>query len=589
MRAMKTIPSASLILHVDSTGSLVTVNNSKSIKYKRIMNYAIIAKNAKELDKRGLLVNETITSGNDTFALEQMFGKFQQSYYKLFNNDKMFSLLVCDLSWATIHASLHVFNRENIHQYAERVFQLAQDKNNETDSNKIYTASCNSHSMKRFCFQVKKNCKFTSLEIKRFAICSFTLLANCRDLNSFDAILKLIYLVFLSNKQSDVFQRAKRALEALIEQRPIDDCIEKIVRDNLNANFIHEEKSSENLAETQLEIEDDEKFNDKNKTIKNKSPFTHHFKEIFEQTKPHCNAGIDDFQETNTFYNLSFIELLNERFLPYAFIWSGFVFKTLKTDDANQLTRLTNGAVESFFNFRKNLVSTPLQPAIYIKKTIGNALAQIKFTKNQKVNKDCEEESDEDKEEDEQPAEKAQDFWQKKKRTKKVCTKYVGFYQKPQTFKFDSDAKRSEVVNVATVLNNFDLNEFYKPAVISNDLTKTDDCNYNLFDLNQIHDNIMDDIQSFDDNQDAPSSDLVAKSILVPKSSNIILPSNKKQRKRNKMIFFSPHSHEEIEISQIVINNLLDCDRMISSEVFLVSNFFFNLNLSYLNYFSYLI
>jgi hypothetical protein len=192
MRAMKTIPSASLILHVDATGSLVTVNNSNSIKYKRIMNYAIIAKNAKELDKRGLLVNETITSGNDTFSLEQMFGKFRQSYYKLYNTDKMFSSLVCDMSWATVHASLHVFNREDIHQYAERVFQLAKDNNHETSSDKIYTASCNSHLMKRYCYQVKKNCKFASVEIKRFAICSFTLLANCRDLNSFDSILQLI-------------------------------------------------------------------------------------------------------------------------------------------------------------------------------------------------------------------------------------------------------------------------------------------------------------------------------------------------------------------------------------------------------------
>jgi len=144
------------------------------------MNYAIVAKNAKDLEKRSLLVNETITSGNDTFSLEQMFGKFRQSYYKLFSTDKIFTLMVCDLSWATIHASLHVFNKEDIHQYAEKVFRLAQDSNKENDSSKIYTASCMSHLMNRYSFQVKKNCKFPSVVIKRFAICSFiTINVSC--------------------------------------------------------------------------------------------------------------------------------------------------------------------------------------------------------------------------------------------------------------------------------------------------------------------------------------------------------------------------------------------------------------------------
>lgn len=38
MRAMKTIPIASLILHEDATGSFFTVNKYHSTQYKRIMN-----------------------------------------------------------------------------------------------------------------------------------------------------------------------------------------------------------------------------------------------------------------------------------------------------------------------------------------------------------------------------------------------------------------------------------------------------------------------------------------------------------------------------------------------------------------------
>jgi len=96
-----------------------------------------------------------------------------------------------------------------------------------------------------------------------------------------------------------------------------------------------------------------------------------------------------------------------------------------------------------------------------------------------------------------------------------------------------------------------------------------------LFDLNEIHDNIINDIQ------EASSSGFIAKpnQVLKAAKSNT-LPGNRKQRKRNKMTFLSPDTKEEIKISQIVINGLLDCNRMISSEVISIVflSVFLNLN-----------
>lgn len=131
-------------------------------------------------------------------------------------------------------------------------------------------------------------------------------------------------------------------------------------------------------------------------------------------------------------------------------------------------------------------------------------------------------------------------------------------------------------------LVHLDLYEFNKETDSkTNDLTLIDECNYNLFDLNQIHHNIINDIQTFDDIQEASSSVFVKKPNQVLKaSSSNILPGNRKQRKRSKMTFLSPDPKEEIEISQIVINDLLDCNRMISSEVIIIVfiSVFLNLN-----------
>ena len=61
MKALKSIPKTNRILHIDATGKVVHI--PKAIKeFKQIMNYALIVKDSSNLDERGLLINESITS-----------------------------------------------------------------------------------------------------------------------------------------------------------------------------------------------------------------------------------------------------------------------------------------------------------------------------------------------------------------------------------------------------------------------------------------------------------------------------------------------------------------------------------------------
>jgi hypothetical protein len=77
------------------------------------MNYFMIVKDLSDLNLQHLLINETITSRQDTLSLIQFLRLFKFNYQTIFKPksfDSIFQLVISDLSWATIHAVLEVFN-----------------------------------------------------------------------------------------------------------------------------------------------------------------------------------------------------------------------------------------------------------------------------------------------------------------------------------------------------------------------------------------------------------------------------------------------------------------------------------------------
>ena len=103
--------------------------------------------------------------------------------------------------------------------------------------------------------------------------------------------------------------------------------------------------------------------------------------------------------EENEFYCPEYIEHLLKRYMPYCFIWSGFVIKNLNNE--NTRTRFTNGTVENHFYSNKGMCQffKRLLPAQYVNKSyklnIGKCREFMSETiDNEIINSDDEESAD---------------------------------------------------------------------------------------------------------------------------------------------------------------------------------------------------
>ena len=129
-------------------------------------------------------------------------------------------------------------------------------------------------------------------------------------------------------------------------------------------------------------------------TIKEASPFTQIFRSIYENVSVDLETN-DIGTEPNPLFFSPLIKILLDRFMPYAFIWTGLVLRGTKT------TRWTNGTVERFIRTQKatdkKLLRQP--PAEYVmrskKKALGlcieyqdSCVSLLNINKKRKVAKD---------------------------------------------------------------------------------------------------------------------------------------------------------------------------------------------------------
>ena len=179
----------------------------------------------------------------------------------------------------------------------DMVFDYSRDKT--INISKTLIGSCSSHTMHRFVGKLKKHCAFANNNCKSLAIFSFTLLHNCVDLNAFDSVLKLILIVFLSKRNTIEYKKAHETLLKLISERPkLDKKIEELIDDELKAN--QRAQSNENKSETNTkddsitkkkEAKQAEEKNAK-KIIKERSPYTKHFKILENSIRTYLNDDI---------------------------------------------------------------------------------------------------------------------------------------------------------------------------------------------------------------------------------------------------------------------------------------------------------
>ena len=115
-----------------------------------------------------------------------------------------------------------------------------------------------------------------------------------------------------------------------------------------------EEEGGSNAEEDEATFNDyideestpDDKF--KNDTIKNNSPFNSFFKNIRDKTQANVTAIDEDSNnKKNIFYCKKYFDHLENKFMPYFFIWGAIVLK------GSGMTRITNGVLEVYQGFMK--------------------------------------------------------------------------------------------------------------------------------------------------------------------------------------------------------------------------------------------
>ena len=377
LQCLKCLPYKRRILHIDNMDSLVSIPK-RFRNQSTILNYFLLLKDTHDLfniqqydDSKTLMFSELSSSRYDIYGMTSYLKLLKADYEYLYQLDEdkfSFRLIIIEYSWNMISSCLEVFNAENLETYAQRVFNYSQGMDYE-DMSKSWIYVCSTHTMNKFCKSTSKI--IDSDYIRLFACFCFSLLLNSYDLSICSQYFELICHVFLSRYSTQLSNSSFNKLQAAIHVRPlIKDEVIKLLNgtDIIDANKNKGVKlNGELLGQQQQSTSSDEYLtSDENeilnfKQIQDQMPFTLHFQAIFEK----C-FNIVKFEsekqtnyDQNVYYCPQFIQLLIDYYLPYSFLWAGFVLRdvynpgsTISQPQQQQnnfnVTRLTNSCVRKY-------------------------------------------------------------------------------------------------------------------------------------------------------------------------------------------------------------------------------------------------
>ena len=307
LECIKSTPKKNRFLFTDATGNLVSISKiqqTNNVEFNRILNYFCILKDSRYINdnskdrKKSVLVGEMSSSRHDVYAISRLFESLKFAYETVYSSELLyFRLIVCDYSWATIHAILKSFNLENVEQYAHRVYKLCLGEITFERYDKSWLASCTSHTMHRFVNSLDD--VVIDRTIHQFCCFLFSLLLNARSLATMKHFFKLICIVFVSRTATLEVAESLDELRSSIVERKIDES--KIVK-------IIEEVEEKKKRESKIRTESQKK-SERKKTIKDASPFTSIFNDIFESIKSKVLETEKESQNDETNF-IEFIEFL---------------------------------------------------------------------------------------------------------------------------------------------------------------------------------------------------------------------------------------------------------------------------------------
>ena len=162
-----------------------------------------------------------------------------------------------------------------------------------------------------------------------YASFCFSLLLNSTTLTEATDNFRRICTVLLTPTLTHEVTEAKKHIQAALASRDKGDDEDS------------DERGIDEPGDQQDDEDDETPSAKKFTTLKQESPFTQHFKNIEDTViANHMSAALG--AEDNVLYCPQVVNFLQDRMMPYIFIWGGFVLQ------GTQLTRITNGVIEKY-------------------------------------------------------------------------------------------------------------------------------------------------------------------------------------------------------------------------------------------------
>jgi hypothetical protein len=359
------------ILHCDATGSLTKISHQQKnyidINYQTILNYFCLLKNKKHLNskKGSVMVAEFISSGQALNNLSSFFLALRCQYERIYRKKFAFRTVVTDFSWPLMNSVCEQLNFCTMIDYSKHVFEIA--KNGEFDEKMSYLTSCISHTMKRLTFTIKSMQNDNRLRTYFYYI--FSLLVNSTTLEMSIKYFRLACIIFMSSNLTKTVIEAKEQIALALNERPETlKEFEKLIEKKQYILLVEKEETkkddflNDSINETAAADDDedvsnsDDESNDTNQanvnqsnkcesnepddilkddSIKRNSPFTKIYIDIQIEVSSKINEDKDESIfadesitiDQNEYYWPELIEFLQERWMPYAFIWMSFTLR----------------------------------------------------------------------------------------------------------------------------------------------------------------------------------------------------------------------------------------------------------------------
>ena len=112
---------------------------------------------------------------------------------------------------------------------------------------------------------------------------------------------------------------------------------------------------------------------------------------IEEDFRPTLSVDLPD----NPLFNDEFIKYLQNNFMPYIFIWAGYIFRglTIKGRNGETITHTTQGSIEKHWKSKIANGHKGLYPAEYAEEAISVVLASCQADKSTVLKKSSNEKS----------------------------------------------------------------------------------------------------------------------------------------------------------------------------------------------------